>query len=108
MYKRQLLGSFFESLFPPLDGMVLAEMRGDRDLGQGDFLQQTLDFRPRPARKASEFKAPSLVNVWDNVVYFHDGRFDDLADVIDHLDETLRLSLGADDKQAVLEYLRTL
>ena len=103
-----LLGSFFESLFPPLDGMVLAEMRGDRDLGQGDFLQQTLDFRPRPARKASEFKAPSLVNVWDNVVYFHDGRFDDLADVIDHLDETLRLSLGADDKQAVLEYLRTL
>lgn len=40
-------------------------------------------------------------------VYFHDGRFDDLADVID-LDETLRLSLGAADKKAVLEHLRTL
>lgn len=48
------------------------------------------------------------MGVWDQVVFFHDGRYDDLGDVIDHLDENLGLGLSADDKKAVIEYLRTL
>ncbi len=103
-----LVGPFFESLFPPLEAQLFHELRGDRDLGEGDFVQQTFDFRARPSRKAAEYKAPSLVNVWDSALFFHDGRYDDLGDAVGHLDETLMLGLTADDKAAVLEYLRTL
>ena len=103
-----LVGPFFESLFPPLEAKIFHALRGDRDLGPDDLVQQTFDFRPRPPRKASELKAPSLVNVWDNALFFHDGRYDDLADVVDHLDDALSLGLSADDKKAVLEYLKTL
>jgi YVTN family beta-propeller protein len=103
-----MLGTFFESLFPPLEAQLFKELRGDRDLGPDDFAQQTLDFRARPPRKAAEYKAPSLVNVWDHAIFFHDGRYDNLADVIDHLDTVLNLGLSADDKTAVIEYLKTL
>ena len=103
-----LVGPFFESLFPPLEAQLFHELRGDRDLGADDFVQQTFDFRARPERKASEYKAPSLVNVWDNALFFHDGRYDTLADAVGHIDAALMLGLSADDKKAVLEYLRTL
>ena len=103
-----LVGPFFESLFPPLEAQIFHELRGDRDLGPDDFVQQTFDFRPRPPRKAAEFKAPSLVNVWDSALFFHDGRYDDLGAAVDHLDDALSLGLSADDRRAVLEYLRTL
>jgi mono/diheme cytochrome c family protein len=103
-----ILGTFFESILPPLEGKLFHELRGDRDLGPDDFVQQTLDFRPRPVRKASEFKAPSLVNVWNNVVFFHDGRFDKLDDVVGYLNKQLTLNMTADDQKAVIEYLRTL
>jgi cytochrome c peroxidase len=103
-----ILGPFFESLFPATEAQLYHALRGDRDLGPDDVVQQLLDFRPRPARKASEYKAPSLVGVWDNAVFFHDGRYDNLADAVGHLDKTLMLGLSADDKAAVLEYLHTL
>lgn len=102
------LAPFFESLLPALESQILKELRGDRDLGPNDFVQQTLDFRPRPVRKASEFKAPSLVNVWDNVVFFHDGRFDKLEDVVKYFNTKLTLNMTADDQKAVIEYLKTL
>jgi len=103
-----LFGNFFESIFPQSQSEMLKLLRGDRDLGSSDPLQPILDFDPRPDRKAGELKAPSLVGIWDQVVFFHDGRYDNLGDVIDHLDENLGLGLSADDKKAVIEYLRTL
>lgn len=103
-----LVGPFFESLFPPLEAQIFHELRGDRDLGPDDLVQQTFDFRSRPPRKAAQMKAPSLVNVWDNAVFFHDGRYDSLSEVIDHLDENLTLGLSGEDKSAVIEYLKTL
>ncbi len=48
------------------------------------------------------------MNVWDNALFFHDGRYDTLADAVGHIDAALMLGLSADDKKAVLEYLRTL
>ena len=68
----------------------------------------TLDFRARPVRKRTEFKAPSLVDVWDNAIFFHDGRYDSLDGVVKHLDEALGLGLSSGDRGAVVEYLRTL
>ncbi len=103
-----ILGTFFESLFPPLEAQLFKALRGDRDLGPDDFVQLTLDFRARPPRKANEMKAPSLVNVWEQAVFFHDGRYDNLEDVIDHLDKNLALELSGSDKTAVVEYLKTL
>lgn len=103
-----ILGTFFESLFPPLEAKLFKELRGDRDLGPGDFAQTTLDFRQRPARKRDQFKAPSLVNVWDNAIFFHDGRYESLDGVVQHLDETLSLGLSKEDRGAVVEYLHTL
>ena len=103
-----ILGTFFESLFPPLEAKLFKELRGDRDLGPGDFAQMTLDFRARPVRKRTEFKAPSLVDVWDNAIFFHDGRYDSLDGVVKHLDEALGLGLSSGDRGAVVEYLRTL
>ena len=103
-----ILGTFFESLFPPLEAKLFKQLRGDRDLGPGDFVQATLDFRQRPPRKRTEFKAPSLVNVWDNTTFFHDGRYDSLAAVVQHFDQTLSLGLSKADREALVEYLHTL
>jgi YVTN family beta-propeller protein len=103
-----ILGTFFESLMPPLERQLFKELRGDRALGPDDFVQQTLDFRARPPRKAGELKAPSLVNVWDNAVFFHDGRFDKMEDAVGYLNKTLQLGMSADDSRAVVEYLKTL
>lgn len=102
------LPRFVESSLPPLEKELVTKLRGDRSLGTGDRVQEVLDFRPRPDRKRGEFKAPSLINVWDSVVYFHDGRFETLAEVVGYLDSVLKLGLSADDKQAVIEYLKTL
>lgn len=103
-----LLGTFFESIFPPLEAELFALLRGDRALGPDDRAGEILDFAARPARPRGQFKAPSLVNVYDNVVFMHDGRFERLEDVVEHLDGQLGLGLSADDRRAVVEYLRTL
>jgi cytochrome c peroxidase len=99
---------FFESLFGEREAEILALVRGDRDLGPGDPLEQLLDFRPRPERKAGQLKAPALTNVWHNALFFHDGRFDDLEDVVEYFDEHLSLGLSSEEKDALVEYLRTL
>ncbi|HEX5818175.1 MAG TPA: cytochrome c peroxidase [Gemmatimonadales bacterium] len=72
------------------------------------------------------FKSPSLMNVAQSGPYMHDGRFADLAAVVEHydggvqdgpaLDQRLRapggavrrLNLTADDKAALVAFLQTL
>lgn len=99
---------FFESLFPPTEANILTLVRGDRDLGEGDELQMLLDFRQRPNRARGFFKATALVDVWENAVFFHDGRYDDLHDVVRHFDEHLSLGLSDADVEALVEHLKTL
>ncbi|MCW5772701.1 MAG: hypothetical protein KIT16_13745 [Rhodospirillaceae bacterium] len=52
------------------------------------------------------FKTPSLLNANFRPAYFHDGRFADYAEVIEHFDRTFALGLGADDKAALVAYLK--
>lgn len=40
--------------------------------------------------------------------FYHDGRFATLPDVVDHYDHHLKLGLSADDKAALVEYLKSL
>lgn len=103
-----VLGTFFQSLLPEVDSMLLEQIRGDRDLGTGDWVQETLDFRPRPDRVAGQLKAPTLTGVSHNVIFFHDGRFDSLGDVVAYFDDFLGLNLSTDDRAALVEYLRSL
>lgn len=103
-----LLSPFFESLFLPEEADLFRRLRGDRDLGEGDRVQALLDFRQRPARAKGLVKAPSLVNVAHQALFFHDGRYDDLADAIRHIDGAVGLGLSEEDVAAVAEYLKTL
>jgi YVTN family beta-propeller protein len=105
---RVILAPFFESLFNPAEAAVLRAIRGDRDLGARDPVQKALDFRARPERKRAEFKAPSLTNVWDNAIFFHDGRYDRIEDAVHHIVTNLRLPLSPEDERDVVEYLRTM
>jgi hypothetical protein len=83
-------------------------LHGDRALGPTDEVQRTFDFRPRPARARGAFKAPSLVNTWDNVLFFHDGRFTTLHQAVSYMNDSLGLDLSDGDLDAVVEYLKTL
>jgi cytochrome c peroxidase len=87
---------------------LYAAVRGDRALGQDDMVQQVLQFRRRPERPRGMFRAPGLVNVWDNVLFFHDGRYTSLEQVLQHLDRHLALGLGRDERRDLIEYLKTL
>lgn len=105
---RLILPRFFAQLFPSPINTLYADLRGDRDLGAEDPVQTTLGFRPRPERAAGHIKATSLVGAWDYVLFFHDGRYDDIRDAVTHLDGELGLGLGEEDVDAVVEYLKTL
>jgi mono/diheme cytochrome c family protein len=102
------LGPYFESILPEKDAELLHQVRGDRALGPMDPVQTLLDFRPRPARARGAFKAPSLVNTWDNALFFHDGRFDSLPDAVHYMNQALSLGLNAQDELDVVEYTKTL
>ena len=58
-------------------------------------------------RSAEEFKALSLVNVWDNALFFHDGRFHELRQAVEYMSEVNDLGLDEQQISAVVEYLRT-
>jgi len=96
---------FISSLFRMAP--MLSMLRGDRDLGDMDPIQKQLDFSPRPNRKRGVFKAPALVDVYDSVLYFHDGRFTSLEQVVRHFDERLSLGLTEVERRALVEYLKT-
>ena len=51
------------------------------------------------------FKTPTLINADFNAPYFHDGRYDTYAQVIDHFDRHFDLGLSADDKRDLVAYL---
>lgn len=105
---RAVMGPLITAMLPPATKTVFDLTRGDRKLGTGDPLQMTLSFRQRPDRARGQVKAPSLVGVWDNSLFFHDGRFDKIEDAVAYLNTRLSLGLSADDQKAVIEYLKTL
>jgi mono/diheme cytochrome c family protein len=105
---RVALAPFLETLLPEQEAEILRLCRGDRELGEGDPLQELLDFRQRPTRLRGEFKAPDLTNVWDHTLFLHDGRFDRLEDVVHFFVETLELPIDESGERAIVEYLKTL
>jgi cytochrome c peroxidase len=102
------LGPLFTQFFPEPERTLTEMVRGDRDLGPGDPLQAALDFRQRPPRPRGSLKAPSLVNVWDQVLFLHDGRESDLAGAVRFIAQSQGLELSDGEVAAVVEYLRTL
>jgi cytochrome c peroxidase len=51
------------------------------------------------------FKTPTLRNADFNAPYFHDGRFDDYAQVVGHFDRVFDLGLSTQDRQDIVAYL---
>lgn len=102
------LGEVYTNLFPSEAKNVLSRLRGDRDLGAGDEVQQILEFTPRPDRKRGQLKSPPLVNTWENVLFFHDGREDSLKGAVRDIAKRTGKELEGDDLDAVVEYLKTL
>lgn len=108
---RMLVGrpQFFSALRRDApESAIIDLLWGDRELGQNDPVQSYLDFTPRPDRPRGSFKAPALTNVWDNVLFFHDGRFTNLKDVIGFFNDRMSLGLSDADALALEAYLRTL
>jgi DNA-binding beta-propeller fold protein YncE/mono/diheme cytochrome c family protein len=103
-----MMGSAFVMLFPQATKDLFETMRGDRELGPNDPVQQTLGYTARPERARGQFKAPSLVNLRENSAFLHDGRFGELSEVVDYFDATLGLGMTDADKLALLEYLETI
>ena len=87
---------------------IATTLKGDRDLGPGDEIQKILDYRQRPVRKFGQFKAPSLVGVFDNAVFFHDASVDNLKDAISRINTLLHLNLSDSDVGDLEQYLKTL
>lgn len=102
------LGVPWANLFPQSTKTVLTLLRGDRELGPKDPIQQTLDFYGRPERARGAFKSPSLVNVWQNGLFFHDGRTDSLEEAVKDISGRTGTALSGDDLKAVVEYVKTL
>jgi Di-haem cytochrome c peroxidase len=51
------------------------------------------------------FKTPTLLNADFNGPYFHDGRFDNYAQVIEHFDRVFELNLSPRDRADLASYL---
>ena len=85
-----ILGPAYTAMFPPVGAKLFAELRGDRALGDGDPVQQLLGFRARPNRARGQLKAPSLVGVWDRVLFFHDGHQSDLDAAVREIESARR------------------
>jgi hypothetical protein len=51
------------------------------------------------------YKTPTLLNADFNGPYFHDGRFDNYDQVIDHFDRSFNLGLTAQDRADLVAYL---
>ena len=56
------------------------------------------------------YRTAPLKGVWTHGKggYYHDGRFETLADVVNHYDNFFGLSLGADEKSDLVEFLKSL
>jgi mono/diheme cytochrome c family protein len=58
--------------------------------------------------KTKKYRATPLRALWQHPPYFHDGSAKDLADVVEHYDETLSLKLDGDQRKDLVEYLKSL
>ena len=103
-----ILGPPFAAIFPEPAGSLLLLLAGDRDLGEDDIVEEILAFEPRPTRPAGLFKAPTLVNIWDEALLLHDGRFTTLDEVVAYKSDYFGFSLTNTEKDALVEYLRSL
>jgi cytochrome c peroxidase len=113
---------------PPLGNTAVFYMLAPKDNGlasDGDEGVGAIDMQPKDDGK---FKSPSLRNVGLRPPYMHDGRFGSLEEVVDHYDSgieahpnldpalrsgpnggtPLRLHLTAEDKAALVAFMRTL
>ena len=56
------------------------------------------------------YRTAPLAGLWTHQKggFYHDGRFANLAAVIEHYDSTLRLGLTSDEKAELVEYLKSL
>ncbi|MBM4253955.1 MAG: c-type cytochrome [Deltaproteobacteria bacterium] len=95
-------------LADPKSQEIAESLIGDRPLGGDDPVQKILDYRPRPVRSAGQFKAPSLVNAFDNAVFFHDASVGTLGEAIRHVSKKLDLSFSDEDFAALEAYVKTL
>jgi cytochrome c peroxidase len=47
------------------------------------------------------------VNVWDNALFFHDGRFHELRQAVQYMTDLDGLDFDGQQVDALVEYLRT-
>ena len=108
-YAGASMGKAHQDLFAriPVLGELFTTVVGDRAFTQDDVVFKALHATMRPDRSAAEFKAPSLVNVWDNALFFHDGRFHELRQAVDYMNTANALNLTDAEVSAIVEYLRT-
>jgi DNA-binding beta-propeller fold protein YncE len=108
-YAGASMGKAHQDLFArvPVFGEIFVAVVGDRAFRPDDVVFTKLHARPRPVRSAEEFKAPSLVNVWDNALFFHDGRFHELRQAVEYMSDVNAFDLDEQQISAVVEYLRT-
>jgi Di-haem cytochrome c peroxidase len=64
-----------------------------------------VDHRQHDVGSGGVYKTPTLVNADSNAPYFHDGRFDNYGQVIDHFDRTFDLGFSAQDRADLAAYL---
>jgi cytochrome c peroxidase len=64
-----------------------------------------VDHQAHDVGTGGRFKTSSLMNANFNAPYFHDGRYDSYAQVIDHFDRHFDLGLTADEKGDLAAYL---
>jgi len=104
-----ILGEPYVLLFPnPVTQDALRQLRGDRELGSADEVQLILQYTPRPDRKRGELKAPSLVNTWENAVFFHDGRANSLEEAVTDIAARTGAPLSEPETRALVEFLKSL
>jgi Di-haem cytochrome c peroxidase len=64
-----------------------------------------VDHRQHDVGSGGLFKTPTLVNANFAAPYFHDGRFDNFGQVIEHFNRTYALGLSPQDSADLAEYL---
>ena len=57
-----------------------------------------------------KYRTAPLAGLWTHQKggFYHDGRFPNLAAVVDHYDRNFRLGLNAQEKAELIEYLKSL
>jgi hypothetical protein len=64
-----------------------------------------VDHRQHDVGSGGFYKTPTLLNADFNAPYFHDGRFDNYDQVVDHFDRVFDLGLSKQDRADLVAYL---